>query len=51
MNYGDGIISKIYGWIWHPGNSQETLTDWSLFLVLALIASFLWATVIRMFDV
>lgn len=50
MNTGEGIISKIYSWIWHPSNSNETVQEYALFLVLILIASFLWATVIHMIE-
>jgi hypothetical protein len=50
MNTGDGLISRIYGWIWHPSNSDETVTDWAAFVVLVLIASFLWSTVIKVVD-
>lgn len=47
MEYGAGIISKIYGWVWHPGNSEETITDWIAGLVVILIVAYLWSTVIR----
>jgi hypothetical protein len=50
MNTGEGIISKIYAWVWHPGNSTETLSDWAAFFVLALIAGYLWSTVIKVVD-
>jgi hypothetical protein len=50
MQTGEGIISKIYSWVYHPGNSQETLSDWAAFFVLALIAAYLWSTVIRAID-
>jgi hypothetical protein len=50
MNTGDGIISKIYAWTWHPGNSAETISDWIAFFALALIASYLWSTVIKTID-
>lgn len=44
---GQGIITKIFSWILHPGQSNEQLSDWAAFLVLALIAGFLWSTVVR----
>jgi hypothetical protein len=47
MNAGEGIITKIYSWVWHPSNSNETVMDWSAFFVLALIAGYLWSTVIK----
>jgi len=50
MNYGEGLISKIFAWIWHPGNSDETITDWFAFFVLLVIASYLWSTVIKVVD-
>jgi hypothetical protein len=50
MNYGQGIISKVFSWIWHPSNSEETVSDWAGFLVLVLIVSFLWSTVIKMAE-
>ena len=50
MQTGAGIITKIYSWIGHPGNSEETLTDWFAFFILALIASYLWSTVIKVID-
>lgn len=50
MQTGEGIITKIYSWIWHPSNSDETLTDWAAFLILALLAAYLWSTVIRVVD-
>jgi hypothetical protein len=50
MEFGSGIISKIYGWVWHPGNSEGTVMDWGSFLILILMVSFLWSTVIRQVD-
>ena len=47
MNYGEGIISKVYGWLWHPSNSNETLTEWALFLVLMLIVVFFWTITVN----
>lgn len=47
MQFGEGIITKIYSWTWHPGNSQEPITDWIAFFILALIVAYLWSTVIR----
>lgn len=45
---GEGIITKIYSWVWHPSNSQETMNDWAAGLLLVIIASFLWSTTIKM---
>jgi hypothetical protein len=50
MNYGEGIISKIFSWILNPLNSEGTISDYAAFLVLAIIASFLWSTVIKMTE-
>lgn len=50
MNYGEGLISKIYRWVWHPGDSNETIADWVGALALILIVSFLWSTVIAKVD-
>lgn len=50
MQTGEGIITKIYSWVWHPSNSDETLTDWFAFFVLVLIAGYLWSTVIKVVD-
>ena len=47
MNYGEGIISKIYTWVWHPSNSSETLNEWGAGLVVILILAFLWSTVVN----
>jgi hypothetical protein len=50
MQTGEGIITKIYSWIWHPSNSNETLTDWLAFVILILLVAYLWSTVIRVVD-
>lgn len=50
MDTGNGLITKIFNWIWHPSNSSETLTDWGAGLVVVLIASFLWATVVHQIE-
>lgn len=50
MQTGEGIITKIYSWIWNPSNSGETLTDWFAFVVLILIVAYLWSTVIKAID-
>jgi hypothetical protein len=50
MQTGEGLITKIFSWIGHPYNSSEQLSDWAAFFVLALIASYLWSTVIREID-
>lgn len=50
MEYGAGLISRIYAWTWHPGNSDEPITDWIAFFILALIAAYLWSTVVKAVD-
>lgn len=42
-----GIISKIFDWMKHPANSNTSILDWSAGLVLILMVSFLWATVVK----
>ena len=46
----DGIIAKTLDWLKHPIYSDANLGDWAAFLTLVLIASFLWATVIRQME-
>jgi len=42
-----GLITKIYSWVdWQP-NSKGTTLDWFAGLILILLASFLWSTVVR----
>jgi len=50
MEFGEGIISKIYTWVWHPSNDESTIEDWSLGLVAILAVAFLWSTVIKMIE-
>lgn len=50
MQTGEGLITKIFSWISHPYNSQEQLSDWAAFTMLALLAAYLWSTVIREID-
>jgi hypothetical protein len=42
----DSLITQTLNWILHPSYSDETLGQWSAFLLLILIGSFLWATVV-----
>lgn len=45
---GNGIISKIFGWITHPTIDTETEpVDWLAGLVVVLILSFLWSRVVK----
>lgn len=44
---GDSLIGKIYAWVWHPSNSNETMKEWFAFLVLIILASFLWARTVN----
>jgi hypothetical protein len=41
-----GIISGIFQWGTHPLYSSGTVADWGAGLVLLLILSFLWKTVV-----
>lgn len=50
MNTGEGIITKIFSWAAHPGNSAEPITDWVAFAILAVLAGYLWSTVIKQVD-
>ena len=43
-----GIITKILAWISHPYNDTDSdPIDWFGFFVLALIAAYIWAKVVR----
>jgi len=42
-----GIISKIFDWLQSPVQGDSTPQDWMAGLVLVLIVSFLWSTVVR----
>jgi hypothetical protein len=42
-----GSISKIFDWLQSPIQSDSTISDWAAGLVLILIVSFLWSTVVR----
>ena len=46
MGSGQGLITKIYTWVWHPSNSSETIYEWFGFFVAVLILSYMWSTVI-----
>lgn len=43
----NGTISGIFEWGAYPGKSTGGLWEWGAFLVLVLIASFLWSTVVK----
>lgn len=43
----NGLITEIFNWGAHPSYSEGTTATWLAFLVLILIASFLWSTVIK----
>lgn len=42
-----GLLTQTLAWIEHPGNSQGSLVEWAAGLVLILILSFLWTTVVK----
>lgn len=45
-----GLLSRTIEWMTHPTYSDESLAEWGAFLVLVLIASFLWTTVVRQIE-
>lgn len=48
MGSETAILSQLLNWLTHPFNNDVgTVKDWFAFLVLVLIVSFLWSTVIR----
>lgn len=48
MGQGNGIITKMFGWILHPSIDTDTdPTDWAAGLVLVLIVAFLWSRVVK----
>jgi hypothetical protein len=47
MNASSGIIGKVVDWINHPANSDGDIMDWTAGLLVVIILSFLWSTVIR----
>ncbi len=44
---GRGIITKIFDWFGHAGYSQASVGEWLAGLMLLLILSFLWSTVVK----
>lgn len=42
-----GIVSKLFDWMLHPTFSEGTPAEWIAGLVLIIILSFLWSTVVR----
>lgn len=45
-----GIISKIFDWGTHPSYDSSTTTQWAAGLIVILIVSFLWSTVVNSFG-
>jgi ABC-type phosphate transport system permease subunit len=41
------MISKIFDWLQSPMESEASISEWAAGLVLILIVSFLWSTVVR----
>lgn len=37
----------MFDWLYHPANDDSTITVWLAGLVIILIISFLWSTVIK----
>jgi hypothetical protein len=46
----NGLISKTLDWITHPSKSEGTPGEWLAGLVIILILSFLWSTVISQIE-
>lgn len=44
------MVSKIFKWMFNAGSDQSTPKEWFAGLVLILILSFLWSTVIKSMD-
>jgi ABC-type phosphate transport system permease subunit len=44
------MIAKIFDWLQSPVESEATISEWAAGLVLILIVSFLWSTVVRQID-
>lgn len=42
-----GIIGQTLDWLEHPAYSDASLGEWAAGLLVILILSFLWSTVIR----
>lgn len=42
-----GIVSKIFDWGAHPTTGKNTTAEWAAGLLVVLILSFLWSTVIK----
>lgn len=45
-----GLITKTLDWLEHPKYTQATMGEWAAGLVVVLIVSFLWTTVIRQIE-
>jgi len=45
-----GLISQTLNWLTHPSNSNINVGGWAAGLVLILIVSFLWTTVIKQIE-
>jgi hypothetical protein len=47
----NGIFSKLLSWLTLPSEHEDsTVKEWFAFLVLILIVSFLWSTVVKQID-
>lgn len=45
-----GLVSQTLDWITHPAYSDASLGEWAAGLVLILMLSFLWTTVVRQIE-
>ena len=42
-----GLFTSTLEWITHPTYSEESLGTWAAFLLLVIVASFLWTTTLK----
>lgn len=45
-----GIVTQTLDWIAHPTHSDSSIKDWAAGLLLILIVSFLWTTVVSQIE-
>lgn len=45
-----GLISQTLDWLAHPSHSDASLAEWAAGLLLILVLSFLWSTVVRQIE-
>jgi len=47
---GNGVVTKLLAWLWHPSNDEASIQDYAAGLVAVLAVAFLWSTVIKMVE-